>query len=166
MRAAPLYLALLSLASACATRPPEVLSRAIPESATSVSMRRDDNAATLFQGGLTEPTRLLVRNDAQWRAVWSQLVGHVSPSPEPPPIDFTKEMVVVASLGTKPTAGHLVRVTRAGRMSGVTYVEIVSTSPGARCKLPPRPSAPADVVVMPKLDEPVTFVETYVVSAC
>ena len=131
-------------------------------------MRRDDNAATLLQGnsGLTEPTRLVVRNDAQWRDVWSKLVGHVTSAPEAPPIDFTKEMVVVASLGAKPTAGNMIRIARAGRMSGVTYIEIVSTSPSARCKMPPRPSAPADVVVTPKLDEPVTFVETYVVSAC
>jgi hypothetical protein len=168
MRAVPLSIVVLSLASACATRPPATVSRAIPESASSVSIRRDDNSATLLQGnsGLTEPTRLVVRSDAEWRDVWSKLVDHVSPVPEAPSIDFTKEMVVVASLGAKPTAGHMIRVARAGRMSGVTYVEVVSTSPGPRCKMPPRPSAPADVVVMPKLDEPVTFVETYVVSAC
>jgi hypothetical protein len=168
MRAVPLSIVVLSLASACATRPPATVSRAIPESASSVSIRRDDNSATLLQGnsGLTEPTRLVVRSDAEWRDVWSKLVDHVSPVPEPPSIDFTKEMVVVASLGAKPTSGHMIRVARAGRMSGVTYVEVVSTSPGPRCKMPARPSAPADVVVMPKLDEPVTFVETYVVSAC
>lgn len=134
----------------------------------SVPMRRDDNSATLFQGtsGMTEPARLLIRNDADWRDTWSRLSGHVSPAPELPAIDFSKEMVIVTAMGTRPTTGQMIHVARVGRTSGVTYVEVVSEMPGARCKAAQRTTAPADVVVVPKLNEPVTFVETSIVKGC
>ena len=143
-------------------------SQAIPSGAMNVPVRRDDHTATLFQGnsGLTEPARLLIRSDAEWRDAWSRLVGHVSPAPDAPPVDFTKEMVIVAAMGTQKTDGHMIRVARVGRLSGVTYVEIVSESPGSPCKKIERTTAPADVVVVPKIDEPVTFVETLAVKGC
>ena len=124
--------------------------------------------ARLFQGtsGITQPARLLIRNEAEWRDVWTRLVQHASPAPDGPAIDFTKEMVIVAALGTSPTAGYMIHIAHIGRVSGVTYVEIISTSPASQCHQAERSSSPADVVVVPKTDEPLTFVETQVVRGC
>jgi hypothetical protein len=168
MRAAPFLVALLSVASACAAPPSEMMSQAIPSGATVVEVRRADNTATLFQGnsGMTEPARLVIRSDAEWRDAWSRLVGHVSPAPELPAIDFTKEMVLIAAMGSRPTAGHMIHIARVGRVSGVTYVEVVSESPAGPCRQAQVVTAPADVVVVPRLLEPLTFVETVATKGC
>jgi hypothetical protein len=169
MRAALFFsVVALTLSSACATPPAVISSKAIPDGAISVPIRRDESAATLFQGnsGMTDSARLVVRSEADWRRTWAQLVGHVTPAPEAPPVDFTQEMVIVAALGARPTAGHMIRIARVGRSSGVTYVDVVSEKPGLRCKAKPRTTAPADVVVAPRIDEPVAFVETQSVKAC
>ena len=168
MRAA-LFLPVVALAlSSCATPPPVVSSRAIPEGAISVPIRRDDNAVSLFQGnsGMTDSARVAIRNEADWRRTWAQLVGHLSPTPQQPPVDFTKEMVIVAAMGTRPTAGNMIRIARVGRSSGVTYVDVVSETPASRCKAVRRETAPADVVMVPRIDEPVAFVETQSIRDC
>ena len=169
MRAAPFLPAVaLSLATACATRPPVMSSRAIPDGAISVPMRRDESTVSLFQGnsGMTDSARLVIRNDAEWRRTWAQLVGHITPSPAMPPIDFTKDMVIVAAMGPRPTAGHMIRIARVGRSSGVTYVDVVSESPTPQCKRAQMITSPADVVVVPAINEPVAFVETSGVKGC
>jgi hypothetical protein len=168
MRAVLTLPVLLAVAAGCAVRPPVTTSRAIPEGATPVAVRRDDTAASIFQGnsGMSDSARLVVRNETDWRNTWTQLVGHISPAPALPPVDFTKEMVLVAAMGMRPTAGHTIRIARAGSISGVTYVEVVSEKPGARCQMAQMMSAPADVVVVPRGTEPVTFVESYAVKVC
>ena len=169
MRAALLLpVVALSLSSACATRPAVISSPAIPDGAMSVPIRRDDKAVSLFQGnsGMMDSARLVLRNEEEWRRTWAQLAGHVSPAPEPPSVDFTNEMVMVAAMGSRPTAGYMIRIARVGRSSGVTYVDVVSDTPGMRCKEAQRVTAPADVVVVQRIDEPVAFVETQNIKAC
>jgi protease stability complex PrcB-like protein len=158
----------LSFATACATRPPVMSSRAIPDGAISVPMRRDESTVSIFQGnsGMTDSARLVMRGDAEWRRTWAQLIGHITPAPEPPAIDFTKEMVIIAAMGPRPTAGYMIRIARVGRSSGVTYVDVVSESPGLKCSKAQTMTSPADVVVVPKIDEPVAFVETLNFKVC
>jgi hypothetical protein len=145
-----------------------MVSRAIPSGATAVEVRRADNTATLFQGnsGMTESARLVIRSDAEWRDAWSRLVGHVTPAPEAPAIDFTKEMVLIAAMGSRPTAGYMIHIAHVGRVSGVTYVEVISESPAGPCRRAEVVTAPADVAVVPRLLEPVTFVETLNTKGC
>ena len=119
---ATLFLPVVALIfSSCATPPPVTTSPAIPEGAMSVPIRRDDNAVSLFQGnsGMTDSARVVIRNEADWRRTWAQLIGHITPAPEAPPVDFTKEMVIVAAMGTRPTAGSMIRIARVGRSSGL-----------------------------------------------
>ena len=158
----------LSLATACATRPPVMSSRAIPDGAISVPMRRDEGTVSIFQGnsGMTDSARLVIRGDAEWRRTWAQLVGHIAPAPELPAIDFTQEMVVIAAMGQRPTAGHMIRIARVGRSSGVTYVDVISENPGPTCRAAQMITSPADVVVVPVINEPVAFVETSSVKVC
>ena len=158
----------LSLATACATRPPVMSSRAIPDGAISVPLRRDETTVSIFQGnsGMTDSARLVIRGDAEWRRTWAQLIGHITPAPELPAIDFTKEMVVIAAMGPRPTAGYMIRIARVGRSSGVTYVDVISESPGPTCRSAQMITSPADVVVVPAINEPVAFVETVTVKTC
>jgi hypothetical protein len=158
----------LSLATACATRPPVMSSRAIPDGAISVPLRRDETTVSIFQGnsGMTDSARLVIRGDAEWRRTWARLIGHIMPAPQLPEIDFTKEMVVIAAMGPRPTAGYMIRIARVGRSSGVTYVDVISESPGPTCRTAQMITSPADVVVVPAINEPVAFVETLSVKVC
>lgn len=55
--------------------------------------------------GLRWPGRLVVRDTATWRWLWTQTQRcHMEPS-DLPPIDFEREMVIVAALGQRPHTG-------------------------------------------------------------
>jgi hypothetical protein len=53
--------------------------------------------------GFPDLTRLVVRDAAMWRAVWARLVApdvrRPPPAAEPPPVDFTRELVILAAQG-------------------------------------------------------------------
>src|SRR5688572_2344175 len=53
--------------------------------------------------GFPDFTRLVVRDSATWRAVWARLVAsderRAPPAAEPPPVDFARELVIVAAQG-------------------------------------------------------------------
>lgn len=68
---------------------------------------------TLSRGltsGLEEPRRLVLRDEATYLRVWAEHAAEVNRPALPPSVDFSREMVVLLALGTKPTGGYLVEV--------------------------------------------------------
>lgn len=68
---------------------------------------------TLSRGltsGLQEPRRLVLRDEAAYLRVWAEHAADVNRPALPPNVDFSREMVVLLALGTRPTGGYLVEV--------------------------------------------------------
>lgn len=60
------------------------------------------------QSQVEEPRQAVARTPAEWTALWKAHAG----AEKPPPVDFSSSMVVGVFLGTRPTAGHSVEITR------------------------------------------------------
>lgn len=82
---------------------------------TSPSAGRDipfRSIARGYQTGLAGEGVQVARDEAQWRALWNRHASTVIPRPLLPSVDFDSEMVVCVLLGTRPTFGYAIEVTR------------------------------------------------------
>jgi len=119
-----------------------------------------------FYGGIGRPERLVVRDNATWHTVWASIWSGTAPMPATPNVDFTKEMVIVAALGSRSTGGYSIVVDSAMATSAGLVVWIGTSSPGARCVTTQAFSAPVDVARIQRIDEPVGFVDVPKVVQC
>jgi hypothetical protein len=90
----------------------------------------------------------------------------MSPVVVPPTIDFSRSTVILVALGSRPSAGYDITVSRVARDAGVLYVQVTSTSPGDRCAVTMAITRPVDVVVVPHTVDRVVFVEKSQVFQC
>jgi hypothetical protein len=100
--------------------------------------------------------RLVVRDDAAWAEVWAPR----------PPVDFAKEMVLVASLGMRRTGGFAATIARADLAGGVLRVEVVEKRPGAGCMTTQSLTYPVALARVARHDGAVEFADRVVVSGC
>jgi hypothetical protein len=83
-----------------------------------------------------------------------------------PAIDFNREMVVAAALGTRNSAGYDVLLTEASEVSGRITVRVLELSPGSSCATAAVLTQPVDLATLPRTAEPVEFVATSKVREC
>lgn len=93
---------------------------------------------------------------ADWDEFWERHSGSSAPAPE---VDWTREMVVVASAGRREEAGDSLQVTRILPIDQGTRVEIVLRVPGNFCSPGGRTTWPYHIIVAPRTPEPVTFAD-------
>jgi hypothetical protein len=105
---------------------------------------------------MTKPLRGVIRNATAWSVFWARAREDSSAGPTglPPDVDFSREMLVVAGDGRRPS-GHRIEIPGAARRNDTLFVlvrtreEGVAGSPGAL--------APVAVVRVPRSDGPVVF---------
>jgi hypothetical protein len=83
-----------------------------------------------------------------------------------PPIDFAREVIVFAAMGTRPSGGFAIEIVRAVPAGGVFDVVVTERSAGAECATPAAVTEPAAAVRVPRSDLPVRWIERTVVSSC
>jgi hypothetical protein len=112
--------------------------------------------------GISEARRLVIRDANAWAELWSELgVG------ERPEVDFSKNLVVVAAAGQRPTGGHEIAVDQVTQAGGVLTISVVETSPGPNCMTTASLTQPVDVVVVPAVEvRSWSFVEQKAVRGC
>jgi hypothetical protein len=116
--------------------------------------------------GITDSTRVVIRDAETWRATWDRVWSRQTPAPPLPTIDFSREMVVVVGLGTRSSGGYSIVVEGASLAGGTIDVVVQKTSPGANCFVTGALSEPVDIVRVPRRSEPVRFVERHTVRTC
>ena len=119
-----------------------------------------------YYSGFTNPARLVIDNAADFRTAWTQAYTGMSPTVNPPAIDFSRWSVIVVASGTHNTGGYDIAVTRLARTADYLYVEVTSTSPGSRCGTTQALTQPFDIVRIPRPPGPAVFVERTVVHDC
>jgi hypothetical protein len=121
----------------------------------------------LYFSGLNIPARLVVDDQSTWRAVWSDMYGRVSEVPPVPDIDFSKEEILVAALGTRGSSGYsIVFQGASGNDSGGVDVIVQSGSPGKGCAALTVLTQPVDIARIPRVSGAIHFVERTNVSSC
>jgi hypothetical protein len=109
--------------------------------------------------------RLVVKNRDEFSDFWKRFTARVPPGnwvPPLPEIDFSKEMVVVAAMGQRPSSGYWTIIDGACEVDGQVEVS-VSNVEDVRCVgqfsvL----THPADAVRLPRTDLPIVFRETQI----
>jgi len=139
---------------------------AIPRHAIVLARFRNDSTAFSMYSGLGDSVRLVVRDSRQWGEYWRRINSPFFPPPAQPPIDFAREMVVVAALGRRPSLGYDIVIDSAARDSAGIAVYLRRSNPGARCPLPAALTQPVDLARMPASDLPLRFTELISTIPC
>ena len=125
-----------------------------------------ERLASEWSSGFEEAARRVIHNPIEWAIVWAQIYENGSSKPPLPWVNFSKEQVVVAALGRRPSSGYVISVTAASRTGGSTTVRLESRSPGPGCGVLTVITEPVDVVKMPRTVGSVVFEETPRVRSC
>ena len=111
------------------------------------------------------PLRLTIKNRDEFSDYWKKLTSQVPPGqwvPPLPEIDFSKETIVAAAMGARPSSGYLTVIDGACEVDGHVEVFISSVEGGCGGLQLAVVTAPADAVRIPKTDLPIVFRETQV----
>lgn len=108
--------------------------------------------------------RLVIKNRDEFSDFWKRLTagvpagGWVAPLPE---IDFSKEIIVVAAMGVRPSSGYWTIIDGACEVDGQVevFVSNVETPCSGQFGVV---TYPADAVRLPRTDLPIVFRETQV----
>lgn len=109
--------------------------------------------------GFVQRDRLVIRDAEAWSQFWNQAHSNVMPQPSVPSIDFTRNMVVAATMGSRGSGGYSIRIDPVYAADDALYVVVEERSPGAGCVTTAAITAPAAAVRIPRAGGSVSFVE-------
>jgi len=127
---------------------------------------RDGPSAFSSYSGLTDSARLVVRDSGAWRQLWQRVNRPFIPSPAAPTVDFQQEMIVVAALGTRPTAGHDILIEGAEEDSAGIEIVVRRSEPAPGCPVAAALTQPVDMARMRADRRVIRFRERQVVVPC
>jgi len=109
-------------------------------------------------GEIRTETKAVLRDAKAWAVTWALASAHLAPLPRAPAVDFAKEMVAVAALGEKPTAGWSVQIVGARMAEGRLRILYAVHEPSAAEAAAKVVTRPWHAVVLPASDLPVEWV--------
>lgn len=155
---------LLVAASACRTAQ---AARSIAEQPPVPVVRfRNDPWAFSSYSGLDNSLQTVVRDPSTWTDLWQRIQRPFFPRPAVPAVNFAHDMVIVAALGQRASAGYDIMIEGAEQTSDGLIVDLRVTSPGSGCPVEAVMTQPVDIGRVPFSDGPVRFREHQVVVAC
>jgi hypothetical protein len=116
--------------------------------------------------GFDQPARLVISDPTTWATAWQQTFKGSLPVPPVPDVDFSREVIVLAALGSHSTGGYGILVEGASATDTGTSIEIRSISPGSNCVTTQAFTQPVDIARVPRRDGPVAFIEHKEVHNC
>ena len=99
--------------------------------------------------GITEPTYVLIRNGAQFVALWRRVYAEHTPVPPVPEVDWSRQMVVAGFLGTRSHGGYEVSVAAAGEEGSRYRVVFQVSTPGVGCHTTEALTQPYVIAALP-----------------
>jgi hypothetical protein len=125
-----------------------------------------EELASTQHSGYREKSLAVIRSEREALAAW-RLVWNGDPRAPPlPPVDFAREMLVLAALGERGSAGYTVAISDAVADGSVVQIGIVETRPGEGCVTAAVVTSPAALAKFPRLEGRVEFVEFVVTERC
>ena len=141
-----------------------------PDDVESLSLTRLGSAQSSFTtySGLRDAQRVVIRDQAAWQQTWNAIWSGTGSSPVPalPAIDFTREMVIVAALGERPTGGFSIFVESASETADSVTINVRRVSPGNGCAVTLAFTRPVDIARMTRRDGVVVFNDTAMTQNC
>ena len=110
--------------------------------------------------GISEPLRMVIRDDDAWDKMWKRITAPCVNAPPAPQIDFTREMIIVAALGERPTSGYWIVIDKAYERGHQLEITVRSILPPPNAGQFQMATQPVDVVRIAKTGSSVIFRET------
>ena len=145
----------------------EGANRGKPVPITRLVTRSGPPSSFTYNSGIGDALRIVIRDNEAWREMWKRIHYPVFPSPPPlPEIDFSREIVVVVGLGTRPSSGYGIIIDGAYEQDNLLEVLVRTVSPGKNCINLTVMTQAVDIVRLAKTQSAVVFRDTEVVRDC
>jgi hypothetical protein len=92
----------------------------------------DIGITTIAKGnysGVDESIDLVIESEEDWRELWGKIYAGTYPVKEPPDIDFSRQTVLAAFLGTRSTGGYSIEFSRLVKENSKIKAIFTSKSP-------------------------------------
>jgi hypothetical protein len=109
--------------------------------------------------GITDARQQVIKDAASWEKLWKQNAVSLEPAAKVPAVDFTKEMVIAVTMGTKRTGGYAIEIVRVEAADAALKIFVRRTSPPPGALTVQALSAPYHFVAVPKSDLKPEFAE-------
>lgn len=116
--------------------------------------------------GIEDVRRGIVASESEWLGLWLEIWTPVGPVPDPPRIDFSRELVVVAAMGLRPTGGYSIRIDQVIQRQGFVEVRLIETEPPPGCEVTQEETTPLDLARIPRVQQPFRFEVERFVGSC
>jgi hypothetical protein len=110
--------------------------------------------------GIREVKQEVVKSADAWEKLWKQHATAAGESEKIPAVDFSKEMVVVATMGTKRTGGYTIEIVAVEAKDKALKITVKKTSPPPDAMTIQALTAPFHFVAVPKSNLKPEFVVT------
>ena len=115
--------------------------------------------------GHEERARRVIRDRETWIRVWLRVTTTASSRPVPQ-VDFDRNMIIFAAMGTRPNTGYQIEISQLYRHGDDIYAVVRETSPGRSCVVGQAITAPVTAALVPRTSGRVHFVEQTRVQHC
>lgn len=115
--------------------------------------------------GVHSESTFVIRDADTFKRVWTQLFSRRTDR-EMPVIDFSQQMIVIATMGRQPTTGYGIRIAGARRSDRGLVVQVETISPGPTCVVAPTVTFPIAMSRLRRYDGPVAFNVTRTIRNC
>jgi PrcB C-terminal len=118
---------------------------------------------SLAKGALSrikEAKQEVIRDAAAWDKFWKQHSVSAASAEKMPVVDFSKEMVIAVTMGTKRTGGYTMEILRVEPTEKSLKIFVKETSPPPGALTIQALTAPFHFIAVPKSDLKLEFVET------
>ena len=119
-----------------------------------------------YSSGLDDRLHVMVRDVSTWSKLWQAIWLRHSPLPPRPEVDFSRDMLVVAALGTRPTGGYEIYVDSAYQRTDHLEVVIRTVAPGEGCGRFQAVTQPVDIARLRRSSQPVRYRERSTIHEC
>jgi hypothetical protein len=116
--------------------------------------------------GLTVRDRIVIRDQVSWSKYWLNIVGSHSPVPPTPVVDFSRETIVVATMGQQNSGGHSVTIDSPGVAGDTVILAVTERRPGPTCGTTAALTQPMALARVRRPNAIIRFVEKSVVTDC
>lgn len=116
--------------------------------------------------GVVQRTRTVIRDADEWSRFWTQAHNRVMPQPPVPAIDFARNVVVAAGMGTRNSGGFSIEIEQVYGADDDVFVVVKEHSPGSGCITTAALTAPVAAVRVPRAGADVSFVERSETISC
>ena len=104
------------------------------------------------------PDLRAMRTQEEWTEVWNNIgAGPPGAATPPPSIDFNRETVIMAAMGSQPNNGYSVMVERAFRSRSSVIVVIREEAPSDLCSKETEHTQPVDIALVGATPESIRF---------